>query len=84
MDRLAKELRLLNFSYLPSQGNFLTFQVPGTGAKWQSQLLKKGIVLRPLEPYAMPSHLRWTIGLPDENNAVLAALNEILSMEKLD
>jgi histidinol-phosphate aminotransferase len=37
-------------------------------------LLRQGVIVRPVAGYAMPDHLRVTIGLPEENARFLEAL----------
>jgi histidinol-phosphate aminotransferase len=41
-------------------------------------LLRKGVIVRPIGAYAMPEHLRVSIGLEQENARFLAALTEVL------
>ena len=41
--------------------------------------LKAGGIVRPLGGYEMPDHLRVTVGLPEENQLFLRALEESLS-----
>jgi histidinol-phosphate aminotransferase len=36
------------------------------------------VIVRPLQPYRMPRHLRVTVGLPEENERFLAALRKVL------
>ena len=42
------------------------------------KLLKQGVIVRPLAGYAMPDHLRVTVGLPGENARFLEALEAVL------
>ena len=42
------------------------------------RLLARGVIVRPLDPYAMPSFLRVSVGTPAENAAFLAALDAVL------
>ena len=41
------------------------------------QLLSRGVIARPVANYKMPNHLRVSIGLQEENQRFLDALNEI-------
>ena len=43
-------------------------------------LLRAGVIVRPLGGYGLPSHLRITVGLPDENRRVLTALADLVSV----
>ncbi len=44
-----------------------------------SALLKQGVIVRPVGNYGLPQWLRITIGLPEENEAFLAALEKTLA-----
>lgn len=64
--------------YLPSQGNFVTFDTLRDSLAVYEALLKKGIILRPLLNYGLKSHLRMSVGKPEENEAAVRALEEVL------
>jgi histidinol-phosphate aminotransferase len=42
------------------------------------KLLRRGVIVRPLAAYAMPDHLRVTVGTPKENEKFLKALTAAL------
>ena len=42
-------------------------------------LLRRGIIIRPLNSYNLPEHLRVSVGDAGENAAFLAAMREILA-----
>ncbi len=42
------------------------------------RLLKLGVIVRPMNGYALPRHVRISIGLPEENRRLIAALGEVL------
>jgi len=59
---------------LPSQANFLAVRFDDAGARYR-QLLARGIVVRDVRRYqGLEDALRITVGSPDENAALLAAL----------
>ena len=66
------ELRLAS---IPSAGNFLMVQV-GEGRTVHARLLAAGIEVALLDNYGLPHWLRITVGLPEQNEAVLAALRD--------
>ena len=43
-------------------------------------LLKEGVILRPLSAYQLPQHLRMSVGLMDENRAAITALKKVLGL----
>jgi len=76
-EQLAAGLAELGLPSLPSSGNFLMVQV-GDGQAICSRLLAAGIAVSTLDGYGLPQWLRITIGLPEQNRAVLAALRDAL------
>jgi histidinol-phosphate aminotransferase len=42
------------------------------------QLLREGVIVRPVAGYGMPDHLRVTVGTPKENEKFLKALDTAL------
>lgn len=66
----------LGVTYLPSAGNFLTFDCKADGKILYDYLLNQGIIIRPLHPYKMDQYLRVTIGTNEQNTRFLAALKK--------
>ena len=75
--QLAAGLAELGLPTLPSSGNFLMVQV-GDGQAICSRLLAAGIAVSTLDGSGLPQWLRITIGLPEQNRAVLAALRDAI------
>ncbi|HXK08450.1 MAG TPA: histidinol-phosphate transaminase [Vicinamibacteria bacterium] len=76
--RLAAALAARGFLVLPSAANFVAFDTRVGGRDVFRRLLARGVVVRPLDPYAMPSWLRVSVGTPAENAAFLDALDAVL------
>lgn len=71
----------LGLEYVPSYGNFVLVRVGDdneAGARVNLALLKQGVIVRPVGSYGLPQWLRVTIGLPQENEAFIAALERAL------
>lgn len=80
--QLTQAFDELNLEYVPSSGNFVLVRVgndDGAGARINLELLKKGIIVRPVGNYGLPQWLRISIGLPDENAKFIAALKQVLA-----
>ncbi len=84
MKQLEDGCKRLSLAWIPSYGNFLTIEIPKdqegksqAGAVF-GKLLRRGVIVRPLAGYAMPDHLRVTIGLESENARFLEALAAVL------
>jgi histidinol-phosphate aminotransferase len=79
--QLTKAFEQMGLPYIPSYGNFIMIKVGndnGAGARINLELLKRGIIVRPIANYGLPQWLRVSIGLPNENAAFISALNTIL------
>jgi histidinol-phosphate aminotransferase len=77
MQQLVQGFEQLNLDYIPSAGNFVCVEVAEAGRVYE-QLLRAGVIVRPVANYGMPRHLRVTVGLADENRRFLDALKKIL------
>jgi len=79
---LTKELEALDFNVYPSLANFIMVEAPKDGAYLNEELLKRGLIIRPLvKGYNLSKHLRITIGTAHENKVLISALKEILNAE---
>jgi len=63
--------------YVPSWANFLLIDV-GEGARVYEGLLRLGVIVRPMDVYGLPRHLRVTVGTPDENRRFIESLATVL------
>lgn len=82
MVRLEGALADLGLSTVPSAANFLLMDLAGrNGADVYQGLLERGVIVRQMAPYGMPGHLRVTIGMPEENDFFLDALEDVLNGE---
>jgi len=77
MQQLECGLRALGFAAIPSQANFVYFDVKRDGRRVFDALLREGVIVRHIEG----TMLRVTIGQPDENQAFLDALKKVLQSE---
>jgi histidinol-phosphate aminotransferase len=65
--------RLGLFAY-PSAANFIAVRVPVAAEEAYADLLRRGIVVRSGDKLGLPNFLRITIGLPEQNRELVAAL----------
>ncbi|WOD19194.1 histidinol-phosphate transaminase [Paraburkholderia kirstenboschensis] len=80
--RLTEAFEKLGLEYVPSDGNFVLVRVgndEAAGTRVNIELLKQGVIVRPVGNYGLPQWLRVTIGLPEENEAFIAALEKTLA-----
>jgi len=73
--RLTARLDALGFDVMPSESNFLLARVPDSGAEACYEWLKaRGILVRYWNLPRLADKVRITVGTPEENDALLAAL----------
>ena len=58
-------------------GNFVLVKV-GDAERMYQELLKRGVIVRPVGNYGLPEWLRVTVGLPEENSRFIEALKAAL------
>ncbi|MGD8558899.1 MAG: histidinol-phosphate transaminase [Gammaproteobacteria bacterium] len=78
MQQLIEGADRLGLEYIPSVANFLSIDVGKDSATVYDDLLREGVIVRPVANYDMPNHIRVTIGLPEENERFLVALQKVL------
>lgn len=79
---LCGELSGLGLKPHPSIGNFVLVEFPASGktaAAANQFLSERGIIVRDVVAYGLPNHLRISVGLEDENRAVIEALRQFLA-----
>ena len=75
--RLSEGLGAMGFDYIPSLGNFISFDCGEDGAKVYQKLLQEGVIVRPIAEYELPTFLRVSVGLDYENERFLNALKKV-------
>lgn len=79
MTQLTQAFERLGLGYIPSVGNFVTVDLGRPAGPVNDQLLRRGVIVRPVGNYGLPNHLRISIGLEDENARFIAALEDVLA-----
>ena len=78
MRQLQDACRQLGLNWLPSVGNFLCVDVGRPGREVFLELLKQGVIVRPVDNYGLPRFLRISIGTEAENARLIEVLNAVL------
>lgn len=76
MAYLQREFERLGLEYVPSWANFVLVRV-GNGARVYEALLHRGVIVRPMGVYGFPEHVRISIGTSEENERLVAALEQV-------
>ena len=71
---LKSELNKISIKTYPSYANFLLLEFKSEGRIIYEELLKKGVITRPLENYGLKNYLRVTIGTVEENEIFIKSL----------
>ncbi|MCX7684438.1 MAG: histidinol-phosphate transaminase [Acetobacteraceae bacterium] len=76
--KLTAALSAAGYRVWPSEGNFLLlgFGTPDRAKAADAFLKARGIIIRGMAAYGLPQCLRLSIGLAEENEAVIAALSD--------
>ncbi len=78
LPKLDAGLKAMGLNTIPSICNFVTVDMGCPGRPVFQALLKQGVIVRPLDGYGMPNHLRISVGLKEQNLRLLAALKQVL------
>ena len=79
MQQLIDGLQALKLAFIPSVANFVCVDVGQDPAGVYQALLHEGVIVRPVDNYGLRGFLRISIGLAEENHAVLDALARVLA-----
>ena len=79
MRQLTFGFRGLGLDWIESHANFVSVHV-GDAPRVYRDLLRLGVIVRPVGAYGMPQHLRVSIGLEQENTRFLEALSQVLAV----
>ncbi|MFB9903226.1 histidinol-phosphate transaminase [Allokutzneria oryzae] len=77
-DRVVESLTGMGFTVVPSDANFVLFGRFGDAATAWKSYLDRGVLIREI---GIAGHLRVTIGVPEENDAFLAASKDVAATE---
>ena len=76
LDYFYEELGKSAITFYPSQGNFLLFSSPCDNLF--PALLKRGLILRPINESGLKNHLRMSVGLEEENKKAIRLIREVI------
>jgi len=77
MAHLFAEISNMGFECVPSQANFFLIKV-GRGRDVYDGLLRRGVIVRPMESYNLPEYIRVTVGLQEENRRFLETFRVVI------
>jgi histidinol-phosphate aminotransferase len=74
---LTREVAKLGLEQVPSCANFILIRVEN-GDEVFEQLLRQGVIVRPMGVYQLPQYVRVTVGTMEENRKFIEALRKII------
>jgi histidinol-phosphate aminotransferase len=77
-DQLMAGLLNLGLKATPSQTNFILIDLGFPAGPIYEAMLRQGVIVRPLGSQGLPTCLRFTVGLPDQNERALTALRNAI------
>ena len=72
-----QELVALGLETTPSGANFILVKT-GNGGQVFRDLQQRKVIVRPMDPYGLPEHIRITVGTPEQNQRMVSALKAVL------
>jgi len=77
-DYLYGEFERMGLKYVPTQANFIFVDIQQECRPVFQALLREGVIVRTGDIFGYPTHIRVTIGKPDENRRFVTALTKVL------
>lgn len=77
MKILEQTCNQLDLRFVPSKGNFLLVDFAQEASGIYMELLKRGIITRPVGNYGLPNYLRITIGTQEQMQRLNQAMEEV-------
>lgn len=77
LKQIENGLREMGVKFAPSVTNFVLVEVGGDADALAAELLKLGVIVRPMAWMGFPHAIRVTVGMRDENEKFLNALQQV-------
>ncbi len=78
MAQLGAGLKALGVRFIPSHANFMLVELGTDAAPVSDELLRLGVIVRPMRWMGFPQAMRVTVGTREENEKFLAALGQVV------
>jgi histidinol-phosphate aminotransferase len=79
IERFTAELRGPGVRVLPSLANFVLVDCGRPSSALYDQLLRRGVIVRPMAAWGLPNHLRLSVARDEDMPRVIEALNAVLA-----
>ncbi len=78
LEQMVRAFEDRGLEYVPSVANFILVRV-GNGRECYNKFAEQWVIVRPMDAYGFPDHIRVTIGTHDDNEKFIGALDRIMS-----
>ena len=75
---LFRELDRRKITFFPTHSNFFMIDVKQDAAVVFEKMLRLGVIVRSMRSYGFPNYIRVTVGLPEENQRFIQALEKVM------
>ncbi len=75
---LVQEIKKINLPFTSSFANFILVDLGTDPIPVYNALLREGVIVRPVINYGLKTHIRVTVGLPEENERFIRAIKKVL------
>ena len=79
LDFFGDQLSKRSMRYFPTQANFFLIDVGRDARDVFEAMLRRGVIVRAMTEYGYPRYIRINVGLPEENQRFLDALDDVLA-----
>ncbi len=76
------ELEKMGLSYVKSHTNFILIDTKRDCITVSEKMISKGIIIRPMKSYGLPTYIRVTIGLKKHNERFIKSLKQVIDEVK--
>jgi len=75
---LYRQFEKMKLFYIPSEGNFVLIDPKLDSMEVFTRLQKRGVIIRPVKNYGLPTAVRVTIGTEKQNKKLVSSLKKVL------
>jgi len=75
---LYQELKDLGLDFIPSQANFICINIKKKADLVFIEMMRDGVIIRPLTSFGLPNAIRVTVGTKEQNKKFIATLKAVL------
>ena len=78
LDFLYPEVENLGLRYFPTETNYFLVDLQRDAKSVYENMLRRGVIVRPMTAYGYPNYIRISVGLPEENQRLVETLKKII------